>query len=57
MRKIYFEAKVKIVVSVDEGVEADEIIGSLDLGGVDCEDDRMELLDFYIDEYEITDSK
>ncbi|MDP8218654.1 MAG: hypothetical protein P9M03_08010 [Candidatus Theseobacter exili] len=56
MRKIYVEAKVKIVINADEGIEVSEIISEMDYDFT-SQTDRADIVDTEILDYEITDSK
>jgi hypothetical protein len=54
MRKVYIEAKVKIILSVDEESDEEEVVSSLRCV---ADSDDADVQDFEILEWDITDSK
>jgi len=54
MRKVFIEAKVRLTLNVDEGVEIGEILSTIE---ATTGDDRAEVENFSIIESEVTDSK
>ena len=54
MRKVYIEARISLVVNVDEGVDVDDFLTSLELENTNS---QGTVEDFQIIDAEITDSK
>ena len=54
MRKIYIEAKVKLVIRVDDDVDTHELMCDLD---VSLDHDKATLEDWSVEDHHITDSK
>ena len=55
-RKVYVEAKVKLIVRVDEGTEVSEVMDEMDYGFMDTTG-KATVEDTEIVDYEVTDSK
>ncbi len=56
MRKVYVEAKIKIIIDIDEGIEISEVMNELDWGFVSMTD-NADVADVEMIDYEIVDSK
>ena len=56
MRKVYVELKVKLVITVDKGVDVDKVINELDYDFSDTTT-QATVEDTVITDYEIVDSK
>lgn len=54
MRKVFIEANVQLTLNVDEGVEIGEIISAL---RITSSDDRADVDNLYIIDFQVTDSK
>ena len=57
MRKVYVELKATLVIEVEEGVSVDEIISDMDYNFEYREPDYGEIVDNYLMDWEIVDSK
>jgi len=56
MRKVYVELKVKLVMTIDESVDVDEVISELDYDFSDTTT-QATVEDTEITDYEVVDSK
>lgn len=56
MRKMYINITTKVIVEVEEGVSLNETIDNLELD-FNSTDEKIEVIDSQIDDFELTDSK
>ena len=56
MRKVYVEAKVRIIINVDEDIEIDDVLSEMDYN-FKSNTDGADIHDTEIEGWEITDSK
>ena len=55
-RKVYVEVKTRLIIDQDDGVETSEIIENMEYEFVST-DNRADIVDTEITEWEVTDSK
>lgn len=56
MRKVYVEVKSRIIISMDDGVEVDDVISEMDYDFI-SQTDGADIVETEIRDYEVTDSK
>ena len=57
MRKVFVKVEVHLVVLADDGVDIEDVLDDMTYAFDLPADGRCELIDYHIDDYQITDSK